>query len=93
MTTEREAKILEGAIAKFGSFMQIDIAIEEMSELTKALIKDRRYCTAETMQAVKEEMADVGIMLNQLALIYGDCNEEEIAKLERLERLIEEDND
>lgn len=24
-------------------------------------------------------------MLNQLALIFGDCNEQEIAKLERLE--------
>ena len=91
MTTEREAKILEGAIAKYGSFMQINIAIEEMSELTKALIKDRRYCTDETMQAVKEEMADVGIMLNQLALIYGDCSEEEIVKLERLERLVQDD--
>ena len=35
--------------------------------------------------AVLEEMADVQIMLNQLALIYGDCTEWEIKKLERLE--------
>ena len=42
MDADREAKILEGAIAKYGVYAQIDIAIEEMSELIKALIKERR---------------------------------------------------
>ena len=36
--------------------------------------------------AVKSETADVSIMLNQLELIFGDCSDGEIAKLERLER-------
>ena len=39
----------------------------------------------EAIPNILEEMADVSIMLNQLSLIFGDCNEQEIAKLERLE--------
>ena len=90
MTTEREAWILEGAIDKYGAAAQIDVAIEEMAELTKALMKWRRAGENGTLivkheAAVLEEMADVQIMLNQLALIYGDANEWEIRKLERLE--------
>ena len=37
---------------------------------------------------IREEMADVSIMVNQLALIFGDANEEELSKLERLAALI-----
>lgn len=42
MTQEREAKILERAINTYGAYAQVDMAIEEMSELTKALLKHRR---------------------------------------------------
>ena len=35
-------EILQQAILKYGKHSQIDVAIEEMSELTKALLKDRR---------------------------------------------------
>lgn len=93
MTLEREAKILQDAIDTYGEDKQIDIAIEEMSELTNALLKYRRkgvYAGVEEYKAIMEEMADVGIMLNQLALIFGDCAEQEIAKLERLEKRIAE---
>lgn len=85
MTQEREAKILEQAVDKFGAEPQVMMAIEEMSELTKALCKWKRYGTDDTVKSIREEMADVSIMLNQLALIFGDYNEEEIRKLERLE--------
>lgn len=94
MTQEREAQILETAIEVYGERVQIDKAIEEMSELTKALLKHRRWLITGSLNgeklknaadAVLEEMADVSIMLNQLSLIFGDCNEQEIAKLERLE--------
>ena len=66
--------------------------IEEISELTKALLKWRRAAmidgdnTEEKYNAVLEEMADVQIMLNQMALIFGDSTEYEIAKLEQLEK-------
>lgn len=40
-----------------------------------------------------EPRADVGIMLNQLCLIFGDPTEEEILKLLRLEQRIEAEAD
>lgn len=99
MTQEREAAILEGAIHKWGNTLQITVAIEELSELQKALCKYQRWAAitedgegrVEVVAAIKEEIADVFIMLNQLELIFGDCTEEEIAKLERLERLVRDD--
>ena len=94
MTAEREGRILEAAVKTFGNSAQVDMMIEEMSELTKALLKWRRASlidgdnTEEKYNAVLEEMADVQIMLNQMALIFGDPVEYEIAKLERLEKRI-----
>lgn len=98
MTMEREAKILESAVETFGAEAQVVVAIEECSELQKALTKWLRYqsrdvdCEAAQLLThnILEEMADVSIMLNQLALIFGDANEDEVAKLERLERRLED---
>lgn len=96
MTQEREGKILKSAIKTWGEEAQIVVAIEEMSELTKALSKYLRYYVAEQqgdhgqiVADIREEMADVGIMLNQMELIFGDPTEEEILKLLRLEQHIE----
>ncbi len=87
MTQEREATILEGAIKKFGPGHQVIVAIEELSELQKELTKWLRgKCNHD---GLLEEMADVSIMLNQLELIFGDPTEQEIAKLERLEGLVQ----
>lgn len=99
MTQEREAKILEGAIKTWGEEAQSVVAIEELSELTKALTKWlRHYLTGQgdyeqIVADIREEMADVGIMLNQLCLIFGDPTEEEILKLLRLEQRIEAEAD
>ena len=91
MTQEREGLILGAAIDTWGTEMQIVVAIEEMSELTKALTKYIRGDDAATISvSIREEMADVGIMLNQLSLIFGDTAEEEIRKLNRLRRRIED---
>lgn len=101
MTQEREARILQAAIDKFGRVNQMVVAIEELSELQKALTKmlrayldpsvDLTFVWDETTENIREEMADVSIMLNQLALIFGEDPEIEIEKLERLERRIHED--
>lgn len=96
MTQEREAAILEAAINKWGNRLQIVVAIEELSELQKALCKYLRCLAADAdcedlscaEAAIKEEIADASIMLNQLELIFGDCTEEEVRKLERLEKLV-----
>lgn len=87
MTREREAAILEGAIQKFGIRPQVIVAIEELSELQKELTKWLRG--KGTREGLMEEMADVSIMLNQLELIFGDPTEAEIAKLERLEGMVQ----
>lgn len=86
-------EILKRAIATYGAKEQCLKCIEEMSELTKALLK-LRYCEKPyeiqiLQDAVNEEMADVEIMLDQLRIIFD--NEESIArwkekKVERLER-------
>ena len=65
--------VLESAISVFGLRSQKDMAIEEMSELTKALCKERRARTkverAEARANIIEEIADVYIMLQQLMRI------------------------
>lgn len=92
MTQEQEGRILEVAIDTWGTERQIIVAIDEMSELTKVLTKYIRAddAAATIVTNIREEMADVGIMLNQLSLIFGDTTEEEIRKLNRLRRRIED---
>lgn len=94
MTAEREGKILEDAINTWGAKAQIVKAMEEMAELIQALSR-RLLCMYlnapggnAALEKVREEMADVSIMLNQLELIFGDTTEEEIRKLLRLEARI-----
>ena len=71
---------LKAAVAKYGQSAQVDMAIEEMSELTKALCKERRTQLiqgkhAEAVSNIAEEIADVAIMLWQLILMF-DCDGE-----------------
>lgn len=56
------------AIEIYGTESQVDKAIEEMSELTKALLKERR-CGG-SRNNVCEEIADVFITLLQMMLIF-----------------------
>lgn len=89
-------EILYKVIDACGKDHQIDIAIEEMSELTKALLKDRRYHTAQTKKDVTEEMADVFICLEQLTIMYQNmCAVEQMEKekLSRLERRLNDDRE
>lgn len=66
-----EQKILETAIKVFGDKAQEDIAIEEMSELTQAILHNRRGRESN----IPEEIADVLIAVEQLIIIH-DCREE-----------------
>jgi len=96
---ERSA-LLQRAVDTWGRFAQVDMMIEEMSELTKALLKERRVPPAPVSELenaitnIREEIADVQIMLDQMKLIYGDPKNIESEKLDRLaERLGKEEND
>lgn len=63
-------QIFNDAIDFYGVNYQTDIAIEEMSELSKALLKYRRKPSEENKRNILEEMADVQITLSQLRLIH-----------------------
>ena len=85
-----ESKIFHRAIYKWGADMQMMVAIEEMSELTKELIKHQR--TGTNFQEIAEEIADVEIMLIQLKIIFG--NEDKVEefiekKMNRLKEILD----
>jgi len=77
-------KIHQQALNKFGERNQKDMLIEEMSELTQALLKDRRGRESN----ISEEIADVQIVLDQIKLLYPDWISWEQVKLKRLEELL-----
>ena len=83
--------VLERAIATYGEKNQVLKCIEEMSELTKALLKlqyaDKQYELQILQDAVNEEMADVDIMLEQMKMIFRNRNAVENQKIKKLERL------
>ncbi len=70
---------LTRCISTYGKKPQVDMAIEEMSELIKALLKERRAQNAENQVDIDvatlniaEEMADVLIMVAQLTMIFDN---------------------
>ena len=70
-------EVIRQMLSKFGEDSQIDVAIEEMSELTKELIKYKRSKIhfrekqASSREHVVEEIADVMFMLEYLIEIFG----------------------
>lgn len=86
-------EIIKKAIDTYGIDAQCLMAIEEMSELTKAICKESRARGKDnylsTLDNIAEEIADVRIMLDQLCIIFKiDTEEIENKKLLRLkERL------
>lgn len=77
-------RILSTALALYGKEAQTRMAIEEMAELTDAIMKKTRGRRSD--EDVISEIADVTIMMQLLALMYGESAvEKEInRKLERL---------
>lgn len=78
-------KILKAAIEKYGRGAQRDKAIEELSELIRALAR------SDDPENIAEEMADVRIMLDQLELIFGNGQKVaryELLKLRRLDQRV-----
>lgn len=77
--------IVEKAIETYGQEAQIDVAIEEMAELTQALLHNRRGRESN----IAEELADVEIMCKQLELIFGCESETKFFLNKKLNRLKE----
>ena len=87
--------ILKKAIETYGKDMQLNVAIEELSELIKEICKNKRG--ADNCAAIIEEMADCYIMLSQLEIIFDidfcDIDEVVKSKIARLEKRLEERNE
>lgn len=85
--------ILNKAIEKYGEDLQLDVAIEEMAELTKEIVKHKRG--KGDINRTAEELADVYIMLKQLIIIFDiphdSINKMVDKKIERLERNLQDD--
>lgn len=75
--TYDQARILNQLVDKYKE-KQINICIEEMSELTKALCKHTRGNT--DIENIKEEIADVHIMLMQMLMLF-EIDEEEFLNI------------
>ena len=99
MIDENSIKILKQAINKYGAKMYEYIAIKEMSELIKALLKYRRagknneYNLRECENNIIEEIADVEICLEYPIIAHSltrpDFREEiERVKEYKLKRMI-----
>lgn len=67
-------KQLKQIIKHYGSANQMEKSIEEMAELTQALVKFDSNPCIDTQRHVVEEIADVIIMMCQLSLIF-DCED------------------
>ena len=88
-------QLLERVITANGMNKQLDVAIEELSELMKAICKVKRYgyTDDECYFNLAEEMADVEIVLAELKLMFD--NEDNVKKwrtykLDRLEKRLNE---
>jgi len=83
--------LLSLAVLTWGEPAQILMAIEEMSELTKALCKWFRSDEAAeplVRESILEEIADVKITVAQMEIIFGSADGHEEKKLARLEERI-----
>lgn len=88
-----QLQVVNNAINHYGIFLQKLVAIEEMAELIKEIIKSFRG--EKNRENIVEEIADVEIMMQQLSLIH-DCTFDVVEmrrkKIERLKKRIENDN-
>ena len=90
--TEEFKSAYQKFIDTWGIEMQSVMAIEEMSELTKAICKYKRTLEIigdkeKALYNIKEEIADVLNMAEELELVYG-TNEIENIRKEKIERTL-----
>lgn len=93
MIMKLKSQIYAEAIKKWGSVSQMLMAVEEMSELQKAILKYLRCLNfgrgdlESCVNALIEETADVEITLEQLKMIFSCSTRVEEAKAQKLSRL------
>jgi NTP pyrophosphatase (non-canonical NTP hydrolase) len=84
--------ILKKAIETYGKDMQLNVAIEELSELIKEICKNKRG--ADNRDNILEELADCYVMMRQIEIIFGiqkdEIATEAVKKVNRLAIRLEE---
>ena len=85
-----ERRILQSAVITYGQNAQILMCIEECAELTNALAKIPRNRVTE--DEIITEIADVSIMIDQLAMMFGEDKvfKERQRKIQRLKMRLSE---
>ena len=82
---EETRRICREALEHFGASNQILKLFEEMAELQKEVCKhEQDFCNLEELA---EELADVSVMLEQMAILFQVEELTEQIRLEKLERL------
>lgn len=88
-------EVYDKVLRTWGVDSQNRMCIEEMSELTKELCKIERYVgtdkESEILRNIREEIADVLNMVEQLERFYGEEEIESIRK-EKIDRLLSKNN-
>ena len=93
--SDEQRDVCKLAIEIYGVNNQVDMCLEEMSELTKALLKYRRYSEAPNISKERkdgllaniiEEIADVIVMCEQMAMVHGEDYVEAMLK-HKIDRL------
>ena len=90
MTTKEVMRTYRKALDTYGIEAQTRMVFEEMAELQKELCKKLRG--ADNVSAIAEEIADVLVTLDQMAIYYGiidQIRENRIKKVERLRERME----
>lgn len=83
MKIEINEETLKDAIERYGTSAQLDMAIEECSELINSIEKFRRGRVE--VKDVVTEIADVQIMCAQLEIIFGGSSK--IVEMERARKM------
>ncbi len=90
-----QTEILKLAIETYGTDEQSRMCQEEMSELSVALNKHHREHSEKTLRGVREEIADVCVMMQQAKMMFGEKEVDKIImqKVQRLKGRLEEERE
>lgn len=91
--TDMERKTFCAALSRYGAQAQITMVFEEMAELQEALCRHLRGRVI-MPEHIAEEIADVGIMLDQMAIefeVEDAVAEQRAFKIQRLRERMESD--
>ena len=72
ITYEQRVEVYLEALRQYGRYMQMVVALEELSEIQKEICKNLRG--KENLDHMAEEIADATIMLEQIRMMYYGMN-------------------